>query len=149
MSLPSRERGLKWVARPLTDSRCRSLPSRERGLKCAWWRWNRSPARVAPFAGAWIEISLHSRRSGPAASLPSRERGLKSVRFRNPWFWVGVAPFAGAWIEIRRPRSPWRQHSCVAPFAGAWIEMPDEQTLIETYRVAPFAGAWIEISHLL
>ena len=79
--------------------------------------------QVAPFAGAWIEItatptsiwtnstSLPSRERGlkfaimsddiePDTSLPSRERGLKSlVRECLPWM-VKVAPFAGAWIEI-------------------------------------------------
>ena len=32
---------------------------------------------VAPFAGAWIEISGWRRNSGAGKSLPSRERGLK------------------------------------------------------------------------
>ena len=59
-----------------------SLPSRERGLK---WH-NVVPRllhiRVAPFAGAWIEI---------VRVLPSVVVML-------------VAPFAGAWIEMRRSR---------------------------------------------
>ena len=55
-----------------------SLPSRERGLK-----FNQSENQtlvdyVAPFAGAWIEISVEPSTVGEAA----------------------VAPFAGAWIEI-------------------------------------------------
>ncbi len=50
--------------------------------------------QVAPFAGAWIEITKNL--------LKKRENI--------------VAPFAGAWIEIL----PWVM---VAPFAGAWIEM--------------------------
>ena len=37
---------------------------------------------VAPFAGAWIEIIDFPRNhSGLASSLPSRERGLKSAPF--------------------------------------------------------------------
>ena len=33
-SLPSRERGLKLMARPTGDVQIMSLPSRERGLEC-------------------------------------------------------------------------------------------------------------------
>ena len=77
VSLPSRERGLKFqpYGEPVTD--CRSLPSRERGLK------SESPEKaptiwlVAPFAGAWIEIGREARLSIASMSLPSRERGLK------------------------------------------------------------------------
>ena len=57
---------------------------------------------VAPFAGAWIEISA------PCAaaccgrwSLPSRERGLKFALLKSGDTSSSVAPFAGAWIEIR------------------------------------------------
>ena len=56
--------------------------------------------KVAPFAGAWIEIQWM----------------LVDHRLSN------VAPFAGAWIEIKLLRD----HSLrlpVAPFAGAWIEI--------------------------
>ena len=99
---------------------------------------------VAPFAGAWIEMSIRINGSD----------------------WNHVAPFAGAWIEIPgqglRPR-----HRRVAPFAGAWIEIGqalDDETRelslpsrerglkldhladwMDKIQVAPFAGAWIEI----
>ena len=57
--------------------------------------------RVAPFAGAWIEIKhmfiLH--------------------------LMAKVAPFAGAWIEIFYALKIYNPNSRVAPFAGAWIEM--------------------------
>ena len=55
-----------------------SLPSRERGLKsCLAVRVN-SQKFVAPFAGAWIEISYnHVKQKRLVKSLPSRERGLK------------------------------------------------------------------------
>ena len=33
--------------------------------------------KVAPLAGAWIEITLNVRGLSAAGSLPSRERGLK------------------------------------------------------------------------
>ena len=55
---------------------------------------------VAPFAGAWIEISDLDQRSTAAC----------------------VAPFAGAWIEISNGH--WLVVGTkVAPFAGAWIEI--------------------------
>ena len=56
--------------------------------------------KVAPLAGAWIE-------------MPRRRRDGKSD---------DVAPLAGAWIEI-----DWTtltlNFDLVAPLAGAWIEM--------------------------
>ena len=57
-------------------------------------------ARVAPFAGAWIEIGY---------------RRLWQVK-------KCVAPFAGAWIEIRQLKIIAKELK-VAPFAGAWIEI--------------------------
>ena len=77
-----------------------SLPSRERGLKYGWLYnpqhlqgrslrgsvdWNffqlfqNTRNRVAPFAGAWIEILAVVFKTPAALSLPSRERGLKSL----------------------------------------------------------------------
>ena len=77
-SLPSRERGLKssgtCTSRPVPAS----LPSRERGLKCSGTIWIGYPDPVAPFAGAWIEITHRATTTPPCL----------------------VAPFAGAWIEI-------------------------------------------------
>ena len=55
-SLPSRERGLKFVLGLYPVSRERSLPSRERGLKYDALTDTRKDITVAPFAGAWIEI---------------------------------------------------------------------------------------------
>ena len=58
-----------------------SLPSRERGLKSDGDGDGFIIGEVAPFAGAWIEISLTRKPKGAEPSLPSRERGLK---FLNP-----------------------------------------------------------------
>ena len=55
---------------------------------------------VAPFAGAWIEISK-----------------LSCDQIKQ-----SVAPFAGAWIEIHLVCIAIFTHN-VAPFAGAWIEI--------------------------
>ena len=77
-SLPSRERGLKLAIGHCTYLGQESLPSRERGLKFDCIPPHSQGHGVAPFAGAWIEIS---------------NRTLYLSRTR-------VAPFAGAWIEI-------------------------------------------------
>ena len=60
--------------------------------------------QVAPFAGAWIEITKNL--------LKKRENI--------------VAPFAGAWIEILPWVMDWLR-LMVAPFAGAWIEIRKEK----------------------
>ena len=56
-SLPSRERGLKYLG-PGSNQQggYGSLPSRERGLKSPARRRVDYPLLVAPFTGAWIEI---------------------------------------------------------------------------------------------
>ena len=57
-SLPSRERGLKSVAKSMLDLGATSLPSRERGLKSGVHGINHAINEVAPLAGAWIEMSI-------------------------------------------------------------------------------------------
>ena len=59
-------------------------------------RWT----RVAPLAGAWIEI----------------------LTFQAALEAYIVAPLAGAWIEMLTT-SPCRVRITVAPLAGAWIEI--------------------------
>ena len=54
-----------------------SLPSRERGLKLLLRRCFYLASKVAPFAGAWIEICDFWEQKQGKLSLPSRERGLK------------------------------------------------------------------------
>ena len=78
-----------------------SLPSRERGLKYYLESIEGNKREVAPFAGAWIEISV-------------------LMEFYDS---VKVAPFAGAWIEISKLFKIYSP-LYVAPFAGAWIEIP-------------------------
>ena len=77
-----------------------SLPSRERGLKYCNSGGVKSLSDVAPFAGAWIEISVFC------------------IKELTPY----VAPFAGAWIEISA-KNKQKNRIKVAPFAGAWIEI--------------------------
>ena len=80
LSLPSRERGLKFCKYLLSCKDLMSLPSRERGLK-----------------SAYIEDE-----EIVEESLPSRERGLKFLGSAVDWLADIVAPFAGAWIEIKK-----------------------------------------------
>ena len=79
VSLPSRERGLKYLVGLNQARATKSLPSRERGLK----------------------LTGNPKTSGSAMSLPSRERGLKFWAVLPVDSWLPVAPFTGAWIEIQ------------------------------------------------
>ena len=70
LSLPSRERGLKYRAMEELNNLPLSLPSRERGLKFAFFHQFDCISMVAPLAGARIEIpalqptiNLHTSRS--------------------------------------------------------------------------------------
>ena len=83
---------------------------------------NINTCRVAPFAGAWIEIAVVFGKIFLHMSLPSRERGLKFFRALASRFRFCVAPFAGAWIEISQNINM-DSDEFVAPFAGAWIEI--------------------------
>ena len=101
--------------------------------------------RVAPFAGAWIEMQSCAVCADQAKVAPFAGAWIEIMLFRCRQILVIVAPFAGAWIEIAgngsdvvRPRSlPSRERGLkstyiffisicinVAPFAGAWIEIP-------------------------
>ena len=57
-SLPSRERGLKFLCSGLGSLPKRSLPSRERGLKLMKNSVKNIFRKVAPLTGAWIEIKI-------------------------------------------------------------------------------------------
>ena len=85
-SLPTRERGLKYVLHVGSASGQWSLPTRERGLK-----------------------SLGIMRDAAAGeSLPTRERGLKYNFPAGLPAKALVAPYTGAWIEIRPHTAPYR-----------------------------------------
>ena len=100
---------------------------------------------VAPYTGAWIEISKSDWFFGSSIgrtlhgcvdwnfgkrvevlcfglSHPTRVRGLKYYS-ADKWAVIHVAPYTGAWIEI-------------------WIRW----NIFGTDIVAPYTGAWIEIS---
>ena len=76
---------------------------RVRGLKYDDRRKRFRGNRVAPHAGAWIEM----------------------FGYRNGMKLSTVAPHAGAWIEIRHSTQS-SQQDAVAPHAGAWIEIDNE-----------------------
>ena len=105
-SLPSRERGLKCLLLLSRLAGWVSLQSRERGLKSAICYNDRAAPRVAPLAGAWIEISRRT------------ESLMGTV----------VAPLAGAWIEIQGQGAHGALYF-VAPLAGAWIEIAKTSTV--------------------
>ena len=78
LSLPTRERGLKYEKYIGGGTEPTSLPTRERGLKY----------------GLYIELKT------PKGSLPTRERGLKYGGAHDDKTLSEVAPYTGAWIEI-------------------------------------------------
>ena len=77
-SLPTRERGLKFCHYRHHTVSDPSLPTRERGLKCFVHNDSVWVMVVAPYAGAWIEITARAFYEDGTMSLPTRERGLKS-----------------------------------------------------------------------
>ena len=100
-----------------------SLLSWERGLKFFAVEHQVSMGIVAPFVGAWIEISSNLCTAVEAfRSLLSWERGLKFPYAPLHIFATLVAPFVGAWIEIAEYDAS-GQIVKVAPFVGAWIEI--------------------------
>ena len=82
-----------------------SLPSRERGLKFGAGVPVVCLVNVAPFAGAWIEMVLSNPVQLCTMVAPFAgawiEIHLRRVRLQAE----KVAPFAGAWIEIARSSS--------------------------------------------
>ena len=63
--------------------------------------WDVSREKVAPLAGAWVEI----------------------CHVRNVRLMPLVAPLAGAWVEIVSAAGRGYKE-IVAPLAGAWVEIP-------------------------
>ena len=100
VSLPSRERGLKFWLGAMRTCTWTSLPSRERGLKSNMFDNGMPGKESLPSRERGLKSRLpHALSYGPA-SLPSRERGLKWVGRHELCTCRPVAPFTGAWIEI-------------------------------------------------
>ncbi len=56
---------------------------------------------VAPYTGAWIEMSKTSCTATVLSSLLIQERGLKYHLRLMHTVSMQVAPYTGAWIEIK------------------------------------------------
>ena len=102
---------------------------------------------VAPFTGAWIEISSTLKLSAHhAKSHPSRVRGLKSlVRLGEEVSRDKVAPFTGAWIEIPSVTKAFVSNQPSHPSRVRGLKFIGNGSGVEVVVVAPFTGAWIEI----
>ena len=126
MSLPSRERGLKYGLEPVRRIGARNVaPFAGAWIEIARISWIMYGSGVAPFAGAWIEISISADQNR---------------------FWR-VAPFAGAWIEIAvRQNSAYRRVASL-PSRERGLKFNVLREDLASAAVAPFAGAWIEISY--
>ena len=101
--------------------------------------------RVAPFAGAWIEILKLLSSKQMNKSLPSRGRGLKYRRADSFKGYRTVAPFAGAWIEIESVQTDHSSDARSLPSRGRGLKLDELGMSGIRQGVAPFAGAWIEI----
>ncbi len=56
--------------------------------------------RVAPLAGAWIEMCVILRQGCASIVAPLAGAWIEIIFFHKFTFRVHVAPLAGAWIEI-------------------------------------------------
>jgi len=80
-------------------------------------------AKVAPYAGAWIETLPLTQYPNPGPSLPTRERGLK--------------PEANKTAKELFPSLPTRERG---------LKLSFNLDILPQNGVAPYAGAWIETS---
>ena len=104
----------------------------------------RKRIKVAPLAGAWIEMDCvcecgnHIRSRSPCGSV---DRNIAtSPESPEP---TSRSPCGSVDRNTYTP-FPDRLEG-VAPLAGAWIEITDILSRSELDKVAPLAGAWIEI----
>ena len=77
-----------------------SLPSRERGLKYTSAQVSGNDVTVAPLAGAWIEIGFFFLLSGQQRVAPLAGAWIEIKNPSSNKYPSTVAPLAGAWIEI-------------------------------------------------
>ena len=77
-----------------------SLPSRERGLKFKYFSAKSFLPAVAPFAGAWIEILAYIKMRTVKTVAPFAGAWIEISAAHTKSVAAEVAPFAGAWIEI-------------------------------------------------
>ena len=117
--------------------------------------------KVAPFAGAWIEIPKASIVTATVWSLPSRGRGLKCATSSKLGIMTKSLPSRGRGLKFaftgarkgeilslpsrgRGLKSKFMEmndkEKAVAPFAGAWIEIQTEQNLSTISKSLPSRG---------
>ena len=145
LSLPLRERGLKFLALSFLREILGSLPLRERGLKCfvrfalAW------SLGVAPLAGAWVEIAQAQTFPPERPSLPLRERGLKcrSLCFSGARF--PSLPLRERGLKFLSFPWPCRLSSSL-PLRERGLKSISIARQRNAFAVAPLAGAWVEMS---
>ncbi len=77
-----------------------SLPSRERGLKYVVRLMPSAPGSVAPLAGAWIEMAISVYVEWNVSVAPLAGAWIEMLQSMCYLIAIIVAPLAGAWIEI-------------------------------------------------
>ncbi len=100
LSLPTRERGLKFLLRFFDFRAGYVAPYAGAWIEIVCSNLLCLLPRVAPYAGAWIEIRKKKCLPWEYRSLPTRERGLKYPHRLSAIYNLRVAPYAGAWIEM-------------------------------------------------
>ena len=122
--------------------------------------------KVAPFAGAWIEIVIFLKLNELTDVAPFAGAWIEIIYLFTGENGNGVAPFAGAWIEIEITKRllsaiwslPSRERGLKSynhiSKLDAYTSLPSRERGLKSYQlflhnhtflVAPFAGAWIEI----
>ena len=109
--------------------------------------YERGAREVAPYTGAWIEISANSKNGRKKEVAPYTGAWIEITVLDFESLSVNVAPYTGAWIEIA--------------FSSIFISSSDSRSLhgsvnwndfyfavsFTAYNVAPYTGAWIEIGN--
>ena len=136
MSLPSRERGLKSLAKITVACGETVAP-----LAGAWIEMLSeyvlvAALKVAPLAGAWIEIANGGNHIlADTASLPSRERGLKYKRYQKETKMMQSLPSRERGLKFYTIALN-ALLRLVAPLAGAWIEIDSENKYLTNYQTS-------------
>ncbi len=100
-----------------------SLPTRERGLKFICIPVQPIGQLVAPYTGAWIEIEFCTTLIAEDNVAPYTGAWIEMLLKDNGYLpLIEVAPYTGAWIEIAVFTGIDKNNN-VAPYTGAWIEI--------------------------
>ncbi len=100
-SHPTWVRGLKFESVAESALVVQSHPTWVRGLKLIFPIYSNCKSYVAPYMGAWIEITGYAPlASKNTQSHPTWVRGLKLNQGQINLVDMVVAPYMGAWIEI-------------------------------------------------